>query len=33
MMRMLMRLLQLDVATREETSGKFLSFDEMPLMW
>ncbi len=24
---------QIDAASREETSGKFLSFDETPLMW
>ena len=25
--------LQIDAASREETSGKFLSFDDTPLMW
>lgn len=25
--------LQIDVATREETSGKFLAFDDTPLAW
>ena len=33
MMEVLMGISQLDAASREETSGKFLSFDETPLVW
>ena len=32
-MEVLMGISQLDAASREETSGKFLSFDETSLVW